>query len=98
MEEYNTRAMQVLTKYGFIGATIAIVDKGRTVSERSAILIKGYGFFGLNYQLTQLSFLENLVTPLPDSLRNRHLLQEYIRTTPSLKIINLKEQKPFHNE
>ncbi|WP_454980678.1 exonuclease domain-containing protein [Capnocytophaga haemolytica] len=103
VEEYNTRAMQVLTKYGFIGATIAIVDKGRTVSEHSAILIvdgqiKGYGFFGLNYQLTQLSFLENLVTPLPDSLRNRHLLQEYIRTTPSLKIINLKEQKPFHND
>lgn len=103
VEIYNTRASKVLTKYGFWHQNVAIVDKGRRVGEKSIILlvdgqIKGYGFFHLNYQLTQLGFLENIITPLPNTLINRHLLDHYLRTHPHIKVLNLKEQKPFHNE
>lgn len=102
-ETYNARAQQVLTKYGLWGQNLAIVDKGRRVGEKSIILIvngeiKGYGFFNLNYQLTQLSILENLVTPLPNTLANQHILHTYLREHPRVKILNLNEQKPFHNE
>ena len=93
----------MLTKYSFWHQNVAIVDKGRRVGEKSVILlvdgqIKGYGFFHLNYQLTQLVFLENIITPLPNTLINRHLLDQYLRTHPHIKVLNLKEQKPFHNE
>ncbi|MDO5105948.1 exonuclease domain-containing protein [Capnocytophaga sp.] len=99
---YNERAQQVLEKYGFVNQTIAIIDKGRSVDEKSLILIingvvKGYGFFNLNYQLSQLEIIENLVTPLPDSLQNRHIIQTYIRNHSILKITNLNKQKTFNN-
>ena len=102
-ETYNIRAQQVLTKYGLFKQNLAIVDKGRKVGEKSIILIvngeiKGYGFFNLNYQLTQLSILQNIVTPLPNTLANQHTLHTYLRQHSQLKIINLDEQKPFHNE
>ncbi len=103
IDEYNHRAEQVLINYGFVNQDVVIIDKGRTVDEKSLILIvdgaiKGYGFFNLNYQLSQLEIIKNLVTPLPDSLVNRHILHSYLRNHNVLKIINLNKQKPFNNE
>ena len=82
---------------------VAIVDKGRVIGEKSIILvvdgnIQGYAFFNLNFQLTQLEMLQNLITPLPNSLTNRHLLHAYLRRKPKVKVLNLSEQKPYHNE
>jgi len=42
--------------------------------------------------------LQNLITPLPNSLTNRHLLHAYLRRKPKVKVLNLSEQKPYHNE
>lgn len=103
VEEYNQRASQVLQQYGFVNQSVAIIDKGRTVDEKSLILIidgaiQGYGFFNLNYQLSQLDIIKNLITPLPNSLKNRHLIHSYLRNHSVLKIINLNNQKPFNNE
>ena len=103
VDKYNQRAELVLTKYGFVNQNIAIIDKGRNIDERSLILlidgsIKGYGFFNLNYQLSQIDIIKNLITPLPDSLINRHILHSYLRNHSVLKIINLNEQKSFKNE
>ncbi|MFJ1474657.1 exonuclease domain-containing protein [Capnocytophaga cynodegmi] len=103
VEQYNERAKNVLKKYGLVNQNIAIVDKGRNTGERSIILIldgniKGYGFFNLNYQLSQLEIIENLITPLPNSLINRHILHSYLRNHNVLKIINLDKQKTLNNE
>lgn len=95
-EDYNARALQVIQKYGFDHQTIAITDKGRTIDEKSVILIKngvleGYGFLNLNYQLNHLNILENTITPLKNSLENRHLIQQYYRRFKAKKIISLAE-------
>ena len=101
---YNERAKKVFTTYGLINQNVAIVDKGRVVGEKSIILvingnIEGYGFFNLNFQLTQLDILRNLITPLPNTLIYQHLLHSYLRrTNTKAKILYLNEQKPFHNE
>lgn len=103
-ETYNERAIRVLSKYGLINQEVVIVDKGRVVGEKSIILIidgslKGYGFFNLNYQLTRRTILENLITPLSNSFLNKHLILAYLRNNPNkVKVLNLNEQKPFHNE
>ena len=100
---YNKRVKEIFAKYGLQNEDVAIVDKGRVVGEKSMILvidgnIKGYGFFNLNYQLTQRSILENLITPLANSLLNRHLLHAYLRKNSKVKVLKLSEQKPYHNE
>lgn len=102
-EIYNKRVKEIFAKYGLQNEDIAIVDKGRVVGEKSMILvidgnIKGYGFLNLNYQLTQRSILETLITPLANSLLNRHLLHAYLRKNSKVKVLKLSEQKPYHNE
>jgi DNA polymerase-3 subunit epsilon len=42
---------------------MVIVEKGRTVNERSAVLVengvyKGYTFYDLNYQITNIEILK----------------------------------------
>jgi DNA polymerase-3 subunit epsilon len=42
-----------------------MVKKGRTVNERSAVLVengvyKGYTFYDLNYQITNIEILKNI--------------------------------------
>ena len=102
-EIYNKRVKEIFVKYGLQNEDVAIVDKGRVVGEKSMILvidgnIKGYGFLNLNYQLTQRSILETLITPLANSLLNRHLLHSYLRKNSKVKVLKLSEQKPYHNE
>ena len=102
-EIYNKRVKEIFAKYGLQNEDVAIVDKGRVVGEKSMILvidgnIKGYGFLNLNYQLTQRSILETLITPLANSLLNRHLLHSYLRKNSKVKVLKLSEQKPYHNE
>ncbi|WP_392419903.1 exonuclease domain-containing protein [Capnocytophaga canis] len=102
VEIYNQRAEQVIKKYGFVNQIIAIIDKGRTFDEKSVILVvngivKGYGFFNLNYQLSQVEILENLITPLPNSLKNRHIIQSYVRNH-KVKIIPINTQNSISYE
>lgn len=101
-EEYNARAESVLERYCLVNQSVAIIDKGRFTDEKSLVLvidgqIKGYGFFNLNYQISQPEIIENLVTPIQHSLKNTHILHSYIRNK-NVKIINIYKQKPFNNE
>ena len=48
---------------------MVLVDRGRTINERSAVLIengiyKGYAFYDLNYQINNIEILKNQ-TELP---------------------------------
>ncbi|GLB51223.1 exonuclease [Neptunitalea chrysea] len=95
IEEYNTRFEQAILKYTYQYPDMAIVDKGRSVDERSVILIeknqlKGIGFYNLNYQINHLSVLENIVTPLQNNGNAQHIIQSYLRKRKVIKIIELK--------
>ena len=72
---------------------MVIVDKGRTVNERSAILIesgvfKGYAFYDLNYQINNIEILKNIITPMQCSRDMRNHIQYYIKKTKSIKVIH----------
>ena len=55
--EYNERIQLFIDKNSFDNKNMIIIDRGRNINERSAILVengvfKGYAFYDLNYQVT----------------------------------------------
>ncbi len=92
-KEYNERVQEFIDKNLFDNKTMVIVDKGRTVSERSAILVengvyKGYAFYDLNYQINTLDILRNIIVPMQSNRDTRNSIQAYLRKNKYLKIVN----------
>ncbi|QXP58254.1 exonuclease domain-containing protein [Olleya sp. HaHaR_3_96] len=94
-ESYNARVQQLLDKYNYKNKNMVIVDKGREVDERSAILIqngvfKGLGFYNLNYQITTPQILESIITPMENNRDQQHIIQSYLRKNKRIKTIELE--------
>jgi DNA polymerase III subunit epsilon len=92
-EEYNLRVQAFIEKNLFDNKTLAILDRGRTVSERSVILVengvyKGYAFYDLNYQINNIEILRNIITPMESNRDTRNSIQSYMRKAKTIKIIN----------
>ena len=91
-EVYNQRVEEFLTEMAFENNNMIIVDRGRKVSERSAILIengiyKGYCFYDLNYQITNVEVLKNILIPMQNNRDTRTIIQSYLRKNKVMKII-----------
>lgn len=91
-ETYNKRVQQLIDKYSYANKNMAIIDKGRDISERSVVLIKngvfaGYGYINLNYQITNSSVLESVITPMENNRDTQHIIQNYLRRNKNLKTI-----------
>ena len=92
-EEYNLRVQTFIEKNLFDNKTLAILDRGRTISERSAILVengvyKGYTFYDLNYQINNIEILRNIIIPMQSNRDTRNNIQSYMRKSKTIKIIN----------
>jgi DNA polymerase III subunit epsilon len=66
-EEYNDRVEEFIDNNEFESQNRIIIDRGRSLEERSAVLIengiyKGYCFFDLNYQITNVEVLKTLLS------------------------------------
>lgn len=90
-EIYNERVQELINRYSFENQNMVLIDRGRTVNERSAILIengiyKGYAFYDLNYQINTIEILKNIITPMQNNRDTRNIIQGHIRKSKSLKI------------
>jgi DNA polymerase-3 subunit epsilon len=90
--DYNTRVIEFINANSFYNQSIIIIDRGRSIEERSAVLIengvyKGYAFFNLNYQVNQIDILKNILIPMENSKDAKKIIQEYIRKKKALKTI-----------
>ncbi|KVV14607.1 exonuclease domain-containing protein [Flavobacterium sp. TMP13] len=90
---YNARAQDFISTYSFENKSMIVIDKGRTISERSAVLIengiyKGYAFYDLNYQITNPEILKNILISMENNRDVRSIIQNFIRKSKSLKVIN----------
>jgi DNA polymerase-3 subunit epsilon len=70
-----------------------IIDKGRSTDEKSVILIKnskyiGFGYFSLNYQITNLGILESLINQVKKNNIYDRLIINYLKKHKVEKIIN----------
>ena len=92
-EEYNARVQEFVTKNSFENQNMIVTDKGRNISERSAVLIengvyKGYAFYDLNYQIHKIEILKNILIPMINNRDTKNIIQSHIRKSKYLKIIN----------
>ena len=91
-ETYNQKVHDAVGQYSYTNKNMIIVDKGRTVDERSAILIengifKGVSFYNLNYQINNIDILKNKITPMQDNRDIKHLIELYLRKKKVIKLI-----------
>jgi DNA polymerase-3 subunit epsilon len=92
-KEYNERVTEFIFKNSFDNKTMIIVDRGRTINERSAVLVengvyKGYTFYDLNYQITNVEILKNIIIPMQNNRDTRNIIQGHIRKNKGFKIIH----------
>jgi len=81
---YNDRVAQFISDYDQTHTNFIVVDRGRTIEERSAIWVEqkkviGYCFFNLNHQITKLNILKNIITPLASSNESFSIVENYVR-------------------
>lgn len=91
-EEYNTRVREVIDLHSFQNQNMLVIDRGREIDEKSALLVeegefKGIGFFNLNHQMNNLDIVRTIITPMTNDKNARHIIQNYLRKNNKLKII-----------
>lgn len=91
-EEYNSRVDKVIDKYHFQNQNLVVIDRGRRVEERTVVLIengiyKGYAFFDLNYQITNVEVLKNIIIPMDNNRDTTNIIKSYIRRQKGIKVI-----------
>lgn len=93
-EEYNARVMEVIDTYSLQDKNILVIDRGRAIDEKSALLVedgkfKGVGYFNLNHQLNNIDIVRSIITPMNNDRDAHHIIQSYLRKNKKLKIIEL---------
>lgn len=91
-EIYNARAKDCINNLQFENNNMVVVDKGRGIEERSAVLIengvyKGYCFFDLNYQITNIEILKNIIIPMQNNRDTTTIIKNHIRKNRVMRIL-----------
>lgn len=91
-ETYNERVKLFLNDYTFSDENLIVIDRGRNVSERSAVLIqggifKGFAFFDLNYQVRNASVLEKILVSMEHNRDTTAIILMHLRKNPKSKTI-----------
>jgi DNA polymerase III subunit epsilon len=91
-EIYNQRVEDFINEMKFENNNMIVIDRGRKVDERSAVLIengiyKGYCFYDLNYQITNIEVLKNILIPMQNNRDTRTIIQSYVKKNRVMKII-----------
>jgi DNA polymerase-3 subunit epsilon len=92
VENYNERVFDFIEENSYENNNMIVVDRGRSFEERSAVLIesgvyKGYCFFDLNYQITNVNVLKNIIIPMQHNRDVKTIIQSYLRRNKVSKII-----------
>ena len=93
--QHNTRIQELIEELSYQNKNVLIQDRGRTISERSAALIEngryiGYTFYDLNYQITNINVLRNIIVATQQTNNMTPLIQMYSHKSRSAKVIILK--------
>jgi len=89
---FNKELKPITKSTKFSNKNMILVDSGRNTSEHSVVLIEnnqyiGNTFVDLNYQISNIEILRNLVTTEKNDNRNRYLIKNYLRQHKVQKII-----------
>lgn len=89
---FNKFIKPISNSVNFSNENMIIIDKGRSESEHSVILIEknkyiGNTFVDLNYQISNIEILRNLITVEQEDNNLRLLIKKYLQTKKVKKII-----------
>ncbi len=93
-DDYNRRVHELVNELSFENKNLILIDRGRNIREKSAILIEngryiGYTFFDLNFQITNFTVLHNIVIPTQQHVNMLPLIQSYLHKSKSAKLLHL---------
>jgi len=91
---YNERTLKIINHHSFENQNMVIIDYGRELDERSAILIEngiyqGFAFYNLNYQISNIEILKSIIAPMQHNRDTQHIIQSYLRRNKRLKVVKL---------
>jgi DNA polymerase-3 subunit epsilon len=91
-EIYNERVEEFINEMTFSSNNMIVIDRGRKVDERSAVLIengiyKGYCFYDLNYQISNIEVMKNILIPMQNNRDTRTIIQGYLRKNRVMKVL-----------
>lgn len=91
-EMYNERVKNCVENYSFEQQNFVLIDKGRSIEEKSAVLVengllKGYCFYDLNHQINHIEVLKNIITPMESNRDVVNIIRHFVKTK-RVKIVN----------
>ncbi|MGY5850428.1 exonuclease domain-containing protein [Salegentibacter sp. F14] len=97
-QTYNQRALELIANHSYTLQNMIVIDKGRDIDEKSALLVedgefKGVGYYNLNHQVHHLDIIRSIITPMNNDRDAQHIIQSYLRRNKRLKIIDLKPEE-----
>ncbi|MBI9042217.1 exonuclease domain-containing protein [Lutibacter sp.] len=90
--KFNFSKKQQFSEIEFSNENLLVVDKGRTIGEKSVLLIennqfKGYCYVNLEYQINNIEILRTLISPMENSIENRFIIKNYLQKNKVEKLI-----------
>lgn len=94
IKEYNVRVKKFICEFETRYNNILLIDQGRTIEERSALILQknqliGYSYFDLNHQINNIEILKNLIVPLHSTKEKVRLIRYYLLHKKSIKTISI---------
>ena len=92
-KEYNKLLLSLLQNYNIDDGHVLILDKGRSINERSAVVLEngklsGYCFYDLNYQINDPARVAANSTPITFHRNNRNIILNYLNKKTGYKLIH----------
>jgi len=94
----NRKIENYINDFSLPYPNMLIIDKGRTIDEKSVVLIKnskyiGFGYFSLNYQINNYNILESLITQTKSTFNFQNLIVKFLKKNNVEKILNTDSYK-----
>ncbi|MGG5507294.1 MULTISPECIES: exonuclease domain-containing protein [unclassified Myroides] len=91
--DYNKLILRLLQNYNIDDSHVLILDKGRSINERSAVVLEngklsGYCFYDLNYQINDPARIAANITPITFHRNNRNIILNYLNKKTGYKLIH----------
>ena len=95
-DDYNTKVQAVADSLLYPYDDFLIIDKGKSMGEKSFIYIKdgvfqGYGYFQLNHQIKSLDKIEARLIRIENNRDTQAVIRSFLRRERYQKLINLAE-------
>ncbi len=90
--QYNFKLNSKAIEIEFSNENLLIIDRGRTLGEKSVILIennefKGFCYTDLSYQISNIEILRTLISPMENSTYNREIIKKYLQKYTVEKLV-----------